>query len=113
MRRHLGKIILAHIQIHPQVIQIRDRKHIPFRPAIADKSGGDEFADFDVSFQHGRIHRRADDRVVEVDHRQGEAPFQLMHDPFLGGDDFLARSEPGEFQLLPVRFHLGLARQGE
>ena len=64
--RHLREVVLAHVQLYAQVVQVGDGDHVAFGPAVADEAGGDELTHLDVALEHRGGNRRADHGVAEV-----------------------------------------------
>ena len=69
----LGEIVLADVQFHFQIVQVGQRDHVALGAAVAHEAGGDELALLHGALQDGAGDRRADDGVVEIGLRVGDA----------------------------------------
>ena len=57
LRTELGEIVLIDIQLDLEIAQIGQRNDIALGAFVADETGGDELALFDVAFENGSVDR--------------------------------------------------------
>jgi hypothetical protein len=60
------------------VIQVRHGDDIALGAFVADETGGDELAFFDVAVENRAGYRRFDDRIVELVLRIGQSAARLL-----------------------------------
>ena len=108
IHRNLGEIILADVELHEKIAQVGEGNDKPLGSAVADETGGDKFADFDIPFENCGIKGGADDGIGEIELGLGEGALELGDGGFLGVDFFLAGADLEQVELLFLIVGLGL-----